>query len=113
WWLQVVEHGTYVMRAENNRISVQAIPPRRGEIFDRNGVPLARNVSTWTLEITPNEVRDLQATIDAIADLIPVTEGDRRRFARLRNDSSRFESIPLRTDLTESEAAALAAQRFR
>src|SRR5690606_29461126 len=72
WWLQVVQHGTYLTRAENNRISVQAIPPRRGEIFDRNGIPLARNVSTWTLEVTPHQVPDLQATLDAIAEIIPL-----------------------------------------
>lgn len=113
WWLQVVQYGTYVMRAENNRISVQAIAPRRGEIFDRNGVPLARNVSTWTLEITPHEVGNVQATVDALAEVIPITDGDRRRFARLRNDSSRFESVPLRTSLTEDEAATFAAHRFR
>src|SRR5690606_38039909 len=113
WWLQVVQHGAYVTRAENNRISVQAIAPRRGEIFDRNGVPLARNVSTWTLEITPAEAGNLERLIADIASLIPVTDGDRRRFARLRSDSSRFESIPLRTNLSEEEAARFAAHRFR
>ncbi len=113
WWLQVVQHGTYLTRAENNRISVQAIPPRRGEIFDRNGIPLARNVSTWTLEVTPHQVPDLQATLDAIAEIIPLSEADRRRFTRLAKESGRFQSVPLRTDLTELEAAAFAAQRFR
>lgn len=113
WWLQVVQYGTYVIRAENNRISVQAIPPRRGEIFDRNGIPLARNVSTWTLEITPHEVPDLEATLEAIAEVIPVSDVDLRRFARLREESSRFQSVPLRTNLSEMEAAAFAAQRFR
>jgi len=113
WWLQVVQHGDYLTQADNNRISVQAIAPRRGEIFDRNGIPLARNVSTWTLEITPAHAGDIADTIARLAQLLPVSEGDRRRFARLRNESSRFESIPLRTNLTEAEAASFAAQRFR
>lgn len=113
WWLQIVQHGVYATRAENNRISVRAIPPRRGEIFDRNGVPLARNVSTWTLEIIPAEAGNIDAVIDELGGLLTVTEGDRRRFTRLRNESSRFGSVPLRTDLTEEEAARFAAQRFR
>ena len=113
WWLQVVQHGDYLTQADRNRISVQAIPPRRGEIFDRNGIPLARNVSSWTLEITPAEVGNIGETIERLAELIPITEGDRRRFFRLRNESSRFDSIPLRTSLTEEEAAMFAAQRFR
>ncbi|GAA5232690.1 penicillin-binding protein 2 [Verticiella sediminum] len=114
WWLQVVQHGDYVTRADNNRISVQTLPPRRGEIFDRNGVPLARNVSTWTLEITPAEVGGrIDDIIEAVAEVIPVTALDRRRFNRLRAESSRFDSIPLRTSLTEAEAALFAAQRFR
>src|SRR5690606_14102632 len=95
WWLQVVQHGAYVTRADDNRISVQTLPPRRGEIFDRNGVPLARNVSTWTLEITPAEVGSrLNDVIDAVAEVIPVTPLDRRRFNRLRAEAGRFDSIP-------------------
>lgn len=113
WWLQIVQHGVYATRADNNRISVRAIPPRRGEIFDRNGIPLARNVSTWTLEIIPADAGDVAQVIDELATLVLITDGDRRRFKRLRNETSRFGSVPLRTNLTEEEAARFAAQRFR
>lgn len=113
WWLQVEQHSQYVTRADNNRISVRAIAPRRGEIFDRHGVALARNVSTWTLELVPAEVPDLEATILELSELIAISETDRRRFRRLRQESSRFESIPLRTNLGEDEAARFAAVRFR
>ncbi|MCK9511178.1 MAG: penicillin-binding protein 2 [Pigmentiphaga sp.] len=113
WWLQVEQHSQYVTRADNNRISVRAIAPRRGEIFDRHGVALARNVSTWTLELVPAEVPDLDATILELSELIAISETDRRRFRRLRQESSRFESIPLRTNLGEDEAARFAAVRFR
>ena len=113
WWLQVEQHSQYVTRADNNRISVRAIAPRRGEIFDRHGVALARNVSTWTLELVPAEVPDLDTTIRELSELIAISETDRRRFRRLRQESSRFESIPLRTNLGEDEAARFAAVRFR
>ncbi len=112
WWLQVEQHSLYVTRAENNRISVRAIAPRRGEIFDRNGVALARNVSTWTLELVPFEVSDIDETIDRLSRLVAISDADRSRFRRLRNESSRFESIPLRTHLSELEAARFAAERF-
>src|SRR5690606_38920562 len=108
WWLQVEQHSQYVTRADNNRISVRAIAPRRGEIFDRHGVALARNVSTWTLELVPAEVPDLDTTIRELSESIAISETDRRRFRRLRQESSRFESIPLRTNLGEDEAARFA-----
>lgn len=113
WWSQVEQHSQYVTRADNNRISVRVIPPRRGEIFDRHGVPLARNVSTWTLELVPAEVPDIDATIAALAQIVSISELDRRRFQRVRQESSRFESIPLRTHLSEAEAARFAAVRFQ
>lgn len=113
WWLQVVRHSAYVTRADNNRISVVPIPPKRGEIFDRNGEILARNVSTWTLEITPAETRNLQQTIEALSKIVPISDIDIRRFKRQQAEYGRFESIPIRTRLTDEETAAFAVQSFR
>ncbi|MBI2307046.1 MAG: penicillin-binding protein 2 [Rhodocyclales bacterium] len=112
-WLQVVQHDYYTTRAEGNRISLVPVTPNRGVIVDRNGVVLARNYSAFTLEITPSRVHDLEATIDAVSELIEVQAKDRKRFKKLMEESKNFESIPIRTRLTDKEVATFAANRFR
>ncbi|WP_404977051.1 penicillin-binding protein 2 [Accumulibacter sp.] len=110
--LQVVQHDYYSTRAEDNRISLVPIVPNRGVIVDRNGTVLARNYSAFTLEITPSLVDDLEATIDGLSRVIEILPKDRKRFRRLLEESKTFESLPIRTRLSEEEVARFAANRY-
>ncbi len=112
-WLQVVQHDFYRTRAEDNRIALIPIVPNRGVITDRNGVILARNYSAFTLEITPSQTASLEETIDALAELIDIQPKDRKRFKRLLDEAKNFESIPIRTRLSDAEVAKFAAERYR
>jgi penicillin-binding protein 2 len=113
FWLQVVRHDYYQTRAESNRISLVPIQPNRGLILDRNGVILAHNYSAYTLEITPSQVRGLEATIDALSDIIDIRPKDRKRFHKLLDESKNFESLPIRTRLSDEEVAKFIAHRYR
>ena len=113
FWLQVIKHDYYQTRAEDNRISLVPITPNRGLITDRNGVVLARNYSAYTLEITPNQVTDIDATIDGLAEFIDIGAKDRKRFKKLMDETKRLESLPIRTRLTDEEVAKFIARRFR
>jgi penicillin-binding protein 2 len=112
-YLQVFKHDYYLTRAEENRISLVPVVPNRGVIVDRNGVVLARNYSAFTLEITPSRVPDLDRMLDDLSKVISIELKDRRRFKRLLEESKNFESIPIRTRLTDEEVARFAANRFR
>ena len=112
-YLQIYQHDYYTTRAEDNRISLVPIIPNRGVIVDRSGTVLARNYSAFTLEITPSKVPDLDATIDALGQLIEVLPKDRKRFRKLLEESKTFESLPIRTRLSDEEVAKFAANRFR
>jgi penicillin-binding protein 2 len=112
-WLQVIQHDFYQTRAEDNRIALIPIVPNRGVITDRNGIVLARNYSAFTLEITPSRVPNLEASIDALATVIDIQPKDRKRFKRVMDEAKNFESIPIRTRLTDAEVARFAAQRYR
>jgi penicillin-binding protein 2 len=113
-WLQVFRHEELRTQAEANRIAVVPIVPNRGIITDRNGVVLATNYSAYTLEITPSKVEaELDPMIDALGTLIDIQPRDRRRFKRLLEESKSFESLPIRTKLTDEEVARFMAQRFR
>ena len=111
--LQVLRHDELSTRAESNRITVLPITPNRGLILDRNGVVLANNYSAYTLELTPSKIDDLEGTIDALQEVIDITTRDRRRFKRMMDDAKSFESLPIRTKLSDEEVARFTAQRFR
>jgi len=112
-WLQIIQHDYYQTRAEDNRISLVPIVPNRGLILDRNGVVLARNYSAYTLEITPSKTVDLEQVIDGLAGIIDIQLKDRRRFRKLLEESRNFESLPIRTRLTDEEVAKFIAHRYR
>jgi penicillin-binding protein 2 len=112
--LQVLRHDDLSTQAENNRIAVVPVVPNRGLIVDRNGVVLANNYSAYTLEIMPSRLdKPLDETIDALAELVEITPRDRRRFKRQQADNKNFESLPIRTKLSDDEVARFVAQRFR
>jgi penicillin-binding protein 2 len=111
--LQVVQHRHYQTLAETNRIAIVPIVPNRGVIRDRNGIVLAQSYSAYTLEIQPARVKDLEQTIDALAEVIDIQPRDRRRFKKLMDESKSFESLPIRTRLTDNEVARFAVNRYR
>ncbi len=113
-WLQIVKHEVYATQAEDNRISIVPVVPNRGLILDRNGVVLARNFSAYTLEITPSKIsQDLDVVIDELAELVDIQPKHRKRFKKLMEDSKSFESLPIRTRLSDEEVARFTVQRFR
>jgi penicillin-binding protein 2 len=112
-WLQVVRYGDLSAQAERNRVAVVPIVPNRGLILDRNGVVLASNYSAYTLEIIPSKVKNIEAMIDALSKVVDIQPRDRKRFKRMQEESKNFESLPIRTRLTDEEVARFAAQRFR
>jgi len=113
-YLQLWRYQEFNAQAESNRTAIVPIVPNRGVIMDRNGVVLATNYSAYTLEITPSKIEaPLDEVIERLSELIDIQGRDKRRFKRLREESKSFESVPIRTRLSDEEVARFAAQRFR
>jgi penicillin-binding protein 2 len=115
YYLQVTQREHYHTLAEANRISIAPVVPNRGLIFDRNGEVLAHNYSAYTLEIVPSKVvdLDLETLINELSTVIDIAPRDRKRFKKLMEESKRFESLPIRTRLSDVEVASFAANRYR
>ena len=111
--LQVARFDFYHTRAEDNRVALLPVVPNRGEIYDRHGVKLAHNYSAYTLEINPSQVGDLDAMIERLSTVVRIDARDRRIFRKLLGESRRFETIPIRTRLSDEEVARFVAQRYR
>jgi penicillin-binding protein 2 len=112
-YLQVARHDHYEALAESNRIALVPAIPNRGLIMDRSGRILADNFSAYTLEIIVAKAGDLDALLAQIGELIEITPKHLRRFRRLLEESHEFETVPLKSKLSDEEVAILAANRYR
>jgi penicillin-binding protein 2 len=112
-YLQVISHAHFSTLSDDNRINIVAVPPMRGFIYDRNGVLLADNIPSVSLEIIPEQVRDLERTIDELREIIAISDDDIHRFHRQRRQNRPFNSITLRFHLNDSEIAHFAINRHR
>ena len=112
-YLQIISYRHFATLSQENRVKPVPIPPVRGYIFDRNGVVLAQNYTVLTLEIVPDQVPDMDALLKAIAKIITIAPKDYKLFARQLRERPRFESLTLRTHLTDDEAARFAMVRHR
>lgn len=111
--LQVLRVEDYRTRSNENRIKLVPIAPSRGIIYDRNGTPLALNRTIYQLELMPEKVDDLKATLQALRTVVDLTDDDITNFEKERKRSRRFVSIPVKTALTEVQVARFAVNQFR
>ncbi len=113
FYMQVVQHQRYHLLAENNRIALVPIAPNRGLIVDRNEQILAENFSAYTVEIVVDKIHDIKNSIAEVGKLIEITPGQVSRFKKLLAESHEFETVPLKSKLTDEEVAILAANHYR
>ncbi len=106
-YLQISNQEHYATLSDNNRVSIRPIPPTRGLIFDRNGILLAQNLPSFTLEIIPEHVKDLKETLAKLGQLISINKEDLKRFHKERRKKRRFEGVPLRFRLNDDEVAKI------
>lgn len=111
--LQVVRHEDYQTRSNDNRIKLVPVPPSRGIIYDRNGIPLALNRTFYQLEVIPEKIPNLTELLAQLRDVVDLTDDDIANFKKERKRSRRFTSIPLKTSLDEVQVARFAVNQYR
>jgi penicillin-binding protein 2 len=111
-YIQVFSHKYYETLAQENRINPVPIHPPRGLVLDRNGVVLAQNFPVFTLEVVPEQVDDMQDLLTRLRQFVALNERDLRNFRRQVRERPRYESIILRSNLSEEEAARVALNRL-
>lgn len=112
--LQITEHATYQTRSEDNRIQLQPLPPTRGLIFDRRGVPLAENQAIYELALIPERIADFDALVTELSLLVELTAEEVETYEERRQQRRRpFDSVPLISSLGDEEVAMLAVNRHR
>jgi penicillin-binding protein 2 len=110
-YLQVVRYDHFAELSQGNRIKIEPIPPNRGLILDRNGLPLATNAPSYQLELTREQVTDMDATLGGLADLGLIASEDILNLKRDIRARRVFDSVPIRLQLNETELARFAARQ--
>jgi len=111
--LQIVNHELFAEKSQGNRIRIEAVPPIRGLIFDRKGRVLAENLPAYQLELIPEQVPDIDDTLQRLAALGLIAAEDIGRIKDLSKNSPRFKPVTLRFRLTDDEISNFAIQRPR
>ncbi|MCI0666679.1 MAG: penicillin-binding protein 2, partial [Methylococcaceae bacterium] len=111
-YLQVAGHEHYSSLSKNNRVKISPLPPTRGLIYDRNGEILAENVTTYSLEIIPEQVDDLERTLLSLKTLLNIDDEEIESFRTLKRRSKSFASIPLLLRMNEDELARFSVRRL-
>lgn len=111
--LQVIDYEHFAEKSQGNRVRIEALPPNRGLIYDRNGQILAQNLPAYQLEVIPEQVADIDETLRRLAALRLVKSEDIARLADLSRHGPRFKPVTLRFRMTDAEIANFAIQRPR
>ena len=111
--IQVDDHQDYQTRSNDNRIKVIPIAPNRGLIYDRNGVLLAENKPVYNLEVIPEEVEDLDASLAALDSFVEISEQQKNDFLDDIKHNRRFKSQVLKARLNEEEVARFSVNQHK
>jgi penicillin-binding protein 2 len=112
-FLQIASYSEYSTQSVNNRVRVQPVTPNRGLIYDRRGRPIADNVPAYRLELVPEDVEDVAATLASLGEFIDLGPDVLERFERSRGRYREFDSVPVKFNLSEEEVARFAVDRHR
>jgi penicillin-binding protein 2 len=102
WYLQVLKGTDFMGLSENNRVRLVSLPSYRGEITDRNGVSLASIRPSFNLYITPEDVRDLGETLNALKEII---DFDIQKVKSDIRQSQPFLDVLIKADIGRDQVA--------
>ncbi|MFO1408341.1 MAG: penicillin-binding protein 2 [Steroidobacteraceae bacterium] len=110
-YLQVLRHEYFSDLSQGNRVRIDPMPPSRGLILDRNGVPLALNRPAYQLEVTREQTPDVGDTLKRLVAIGLLPAEDLNHALKTIQARRSFESVPVRLQLDEEELARFAVHR--
>ncbi|MCK5893455.1 MAG: penicillin-binding protein 2 [Endozoicomonadaceae bacterium] len=112
FYLQVVNHHELATRSEDNRIHLQVLPPTRGLIYDTKGRLLAENQPSYTLMVVRERVKDLEATLKAVGEILPLSDNELDKFRQRQRQRHPFDGVPLKYRLTARDIAKISVDQY-
>ena len=110
-YLQIVGHEHYSLLAKDNSIKIVPLVPTRGMIYDRHGKVLAENTTSYSLEIIPEQVANMDETLQRLQTLLDISTEEIEQYQKLRKRQKRFVSSPLLLNMNDEQLAKFAVAR--
>jgi penicillin-binding protein 2 len=107
YYLQVIEAERYATLAEDNRINLRLLPPPRGRIVDRFGVPVAVNQQNYRVVLVREQARDVKQTLDLLSEVIRLPEEEFARILREAKHKRAFVPVSVRDYLSWEEVSRI------
>ncbi len=112
-YLQIIEHGHFTTLSQDNRLKLVAIPPTRGLIYSRDGQILAENRPSFSLEVVPERVHDIDQQLAGIAALFELEDSEIEDAREALTHARRFDAVVVKGGLEEDEVALFSVNRHR
>ena len=106
-WLSVAENQKYQLLSESNRVHLIPVPPRRGWIIVRNGMPIAINRSSFRVDIIPQQLADGPKVVARGADILQLPSDETDRISRELKDSRGFQPVSVADNIKYDQYAAI------
>ncbi|MGR8979772.1 MAG: penicillin-binding protein 2 [Gammaproteobacteria bacterium] len=110
-YLQIVGNKHYTTLAKENSVKLVPLVPPRGTIYDRKGRILANNTPSYSLELIPEQIEDMEDTLQRLQKLLGIPEDKIEQFQKQLRRQKRFASTPLLTHMSDEELAKFAVVR--
>ena len=111
--LQIFDHELFAEKSQGNRVRIETVPPIRGLVFDRKGRVIAENLPAYQLELIPEQVDDIDDTLQRLAAINLIKSDDIERYKELSRTGQQFKPVTLKFRLSDEEIANFAIQRPR
>ena len=106
-WLQVSQGDRYKTLSDKNRIDTNLIPPMRGEIFDRYGVPLAVNKQNFRVLVIPEQAKDLETVLRSVKKMLNLSEKHITETLKDAGRSAKFIPVEITDSLKWEDVAKI------
>jgi penicillin-binding protein 2 len=107
--LQIVQNEKFSLLAEENRVNLRLIPPARGLIFDRAGLPLAGNRQNYRIVIVREQAGEVAPVLDRLAGIVPLPPDRRQRAEREIASRSAFVPVVVTEHVTWDDVVRVSA----
>ena len=113
FYLQIQQFFHYQTLSDENRIAVRPVPPPRGLIYDRRGRLLVENEPSFTLQLYPERVADMDRVLDRLVGVLPAAEGQRAAMEQRIEETPPYLPVTLIQGLDTEHVALFAARQHK
>lgn len=110
-WLSIAQNERYTSLSESNRVQLTLVPPRRGWIIDRNGKPIAINRTTFRVDIIPNQLKNGEAVLGRLSQLLALTADDLDRIRADLSEARGYQPVPVAENIDYEHFAAVSVHQ--